>query len=488
MGRSNRLRRELLGSAAVLMLSAAPVYADQLDDLQVRVNLIRERINLLQQESTTDDAALSSQAAPADAAVGGDFPGSWKLPGSNTSMAIHGYVKADFIYDFDQTLGDSLNVFNIMPKNSKALVNGEVVDRGGFFRFHARQSRLSFETRTPSDYGMLRTYIETDFFGGSTGPGEIGGLASGGFGNAFVTNSYILRLRRAFATLGHFEFGQDWSNFQDIDTAPETLDFAGPVGQVFIRQPQVRYTNEMGHFTFSASAENPQSDYTTSTGVVAGTYGNPAAGAEASETMPDLTAMIRWDDAWGMVRATGLIRRIGLNSGIVIAGIKREAYALSGGGEASGFFNLNTLSPWFGKDQVGAVFVMGSGLGRYLFFGGGEFDAAAIRNLTTSPSVETELQKSGYVWIRHFWTDQLRSNLVFGIESNFWSHVVPVTTAQSDRLESIHANLIWSPVNQVNIGLELMYGDKEFRPGVAPIGTSRENSIERLQASMQVKF
>lgn len=84
--------------------------------------------------------------------VGGDFPGSFKLPGSDTSVGIHGYTKLDFIVDINQTLGDSFDFTAISP-------NGSTAQRGGQFRLHARESRLTFETRTPTNYGQLRTFI-----------------------------------------------------------------------------------------------------------------------------------------------------------------------------------------------------------------------------------------------------------------------------------------------------------------------------------------
>jgi hypothetical protein len=54
-------------------------------------------------------------AAPAQAVTGGDHPGSFKLPGSNTSMKIGGYTKGDLYYDVDQDLGDTFNTVFLAP-------------------------------------------------------------------------------------------------------------------------------------------------------------------------------------------------------------------------------------------------------------------------------------------------------------------------------------------------------------------------------------
>ena len=87
---------------------------------------------------------------------------------------------------------------------------------------HARQSRLFLKTSTPTAYGELSTLLEGDLFGAD--------------GNESVSNSNSFRVRHAFATLGNFSGGQYWSNFLNEAAFPETLDFGGPVGEIFIRQ------------------------------------------------------------------------------------------------------------------------------------------------------------------------------------------------------------------------------------------------------------
>jgi len=67
-----------------------------------------------------------------------------------------------------------------------------------------------------------------------------------------VSNSHGFRLRHAYGTLGNFLAGQTWTNFMNPSSLPETLDFGGPVGQIFDRQAQVRWTQSFGA---SAGAE-----------------------------------------------------------------------------------------------------------------------------------------------------------------------------------------------------------------------------------------
>jgi hypothetical protein len=551
MSGTQGLKTILLGSVGVLALSIGPVFADELTDLKSKVNQqdnviqqLQQRLDQIEKEKTQDtDQALqsdpddtqaqvsqgvrvapSSEAGPADAVVGGAFPGSFKLPGSDTSIGIHGFVQADFIYDLNQPLGDTFQ------SSKLAATHAAAQHEGGQFRFSSRQSRLSFESRTPTDYGMLRTVIVGDFLGGSAGPGILGsgggGYASAGFGNAFVTNSYVFRLRQAFAEFGPIRAGQDYSNFTDADALPQLFDGFGPAGQTKVRQTQLRYTNSMGPWTFTASAENPQSDFSASTDAsftpTAGSYGgnnyySPAGASGAGlilpgkELTPDFTAAVKFADFWGYLKLAGLFRSIGVDTGapfalttISAAGavttsgtiVRQRSETEGGGGVLSGVFNLNTITPWFGKDQFGFNSYYGSGLGRYTNYAGNYNDGAALKAFGTAGDyLATNPSEGGFVWYQHNWTDTLRSNFVFGMQHNHWSATTATSTAQVATIKTIHANLMWSPVKPVTMGFEVMFADKDFRTskGVGTtLGTGTYGDTDatdtRIQASLQILF
>jgi outer membrane murein-binding lipoprotein Lpp len=473
-------RAALLGSGGAFALLAGPALAAQPDELNGQIDRLQARLDQLEKQQSATDAKVA--AAPADAVVGGDFPGSFKLPGSDTSVAIHGYTKLDFIYDIDQQLGDSVAFTSITPNGTPAQ------RRDGEFRIHARQSRLTFETRTPTAYGQLQTYIQTDFFGASVGSSQN------------VSNSDRLRLRHAYGVLGPFLAGQTWTNFASTEEYPETLDFDGPVGQVFARQGQVRYTQTFGRFQASVSAENPQGDFTTSTGT------SPSAAeprvltdpANNIDRMPDFTGRLSYTDSWGHLAASALLRRLESdNGGGGETGLaKQSSSTIGGGGLVAGTLNVASVADALGgpigsylaKDQLGFQGFYGSGIGRYVQVGGGLEQAAVAKNFgTTAVRLETQSQVGGFVWYLHNWTDQLRSNLVYGIQHNHISAAIPQSTALTDRLQSIHANVIWSPVKSVNIGVEFIYGERDGRRNPVT-GLEQTGDAKRMQFSAQYVF
>ncbi|MBS3804927.1 MAG: porin, partial [Oleiphilaceae bacterium] len=116
-----------MGTGGLLLAAAQPALAQQnptIENLQTQIQEMQVQMDELERDVIVPDA-----------------PGSFMLPGTDTSMKIGGYVKADAIYDFDQDMGDSLFV--------QGLETGDVAEDSSF-RAHARQSRLNVSTSTPT--------------------------------------------------------------------------------------------------------------------------------------------------------------------------------------------------------------------------------------------------------------------------------------------------------------------------------------------------
>src|SRR5215471_3021072 len=151
---------------------------------------------------------LASHGAMAQGAPGaGSFPGSFLVPGTQTSFKVGGYVKLDYTYDFGPTMNIRGGVdFSSIPLDSfKSGISDDGLSNipadaahhiHGDSQFTASQSRFNIETRTPTAYGEMKTFIEGDF----TNPN---GLSNSG-SLKVNSNSYGFRLRQAYGTLGPF--------------------------------------------------------------------------------------------------------------------------------------------------------------------------------------------------------------------------------------------------------------------------------------------
>src|SRR5712692_4077734 len=80
-------------------------------------------------------------AQPAQAG-GGSFPGSFLVPGTNTSIKIGGFVKIVGIYDLDARNGDTIATDTIPMPTSTSTTHG----LHGATRIHARQSNINVDT------------------------------------------------------------------------------------------------------------------------------------------------------------------------------------------------------------------------------------------------------------------------------------------------------------------------------------------------------
>ena len=177
----NRTGMGMLGFVMALALFAAPAAGGEIDDIKAQIKALMKRLEALEarEKKMKADMKAAAEAAEKKAVATGDFPGSWKMPGTNTSVSFSGYVKLDAIYDLDKDFGDSFFGYDYGGDPSGILLEGDASGQPNF-SMHARQTRLRFDSLTPTKMGGLKTRIETDFFYGSN----------------------RLRMRHAYASLG----------------------------------------------------------------------------------------------------------------------------------------------------------------------------------------------------------------------------------------------------------------------------------------------
>ena len=461
----SNLRSALLGSGAAVAMVAvgAPASAGEIEDLKAQIDALQGKLNSI--EARQDAVESSGTVAPAAAVEAGDKPKSWKLPGTNTSMNIGGYAKLDMIYDINQNLGDTFNAAGIAGQGTAAS------KRANSFRAHARQSRVWFKTWTPTDWGELATHIEGDFFGAG--------------GNELVSNSTSLRLRHAYGRLGPVLAGQTWSNFMGFESNAETVDFGGPMGTTFVRQAQLRYTHVFGGSGFTASAALENAESTGQPAATVGQGGPLAATGIAVDRAPDLTGKVVYKHSKGVVVGRALLRSMGVDDGGAGAGNATSDQTLGWG------FGVNGTWRFGAKDAIGGEFNYGQGIGRYLI--GSARHAMVCSAACTSAAgpngglsgLESANNWGGYAWYQRKWTDTIRMNIAYGYTANnLAKNLTPGTvtpTGYTRDVQSVHGNLIWSPVSQVNFGAEVAWGKRSIDNG----GT---NNALRLQIGMQYKF
>jgi len=423
--------------------------------------------------------ALGAAPAFAQAPGGGSFPGSILLPGTNTSFKTGGYAKLDFTYDFSATqnvIGGI--VVSAIPLDANvpggaaanpATIAGHSIH--GVSQLTASESRFNFESRTPTAYGEMKTFIEGDF----TNPS---GLTNG---KTFKVNSDSsgFRLRHAYGTLGPLLAGQTYSLFRDAASEGETLDFGGPIVAGASRQPQIRYTFDAGDgLTIAGSLENPETQAVTQAVAGGAPVTTTSFGSGQGQKIPDFAAAARWVQPWGHVAFRALLRDLYDHSGTNAAGNNISQSEFGWGLGLSG-----TLKTW-GKDVLLFQANGGDGIGRYSNDNGLVADVVVDLNNNAMRNLKIYDGEIGY---QHWWTDQLRSNV-----NGSYMHIgyptsgpaaLPAATlaVQNTELVATYANLIWSPVPQVDLGVEYTWQERKVASG-------QHGFLNRVQMSSKFKF
>ena len=308
---------------------------------------------------------------------------------------------------------------------------------------HAMFSRFWFASDGEVQGHKTRAYLEFDLFGG--GMNNLGNQAS--------TNTHGVTLRQAYVTWDKWLAGQTWSNFQDVAALPDAVDFVGPTeGTTFVRQAQVRYTSG----PFSVALENPQT-------LVNG-YRATTRTISDDGSLPDLTARWTTKGDWGHVSVAGIARQLRHDTATTSA--SDTGYGVS----VSGKYNLGK------SDDVRYMLTAGRGIGRYVAFGlgadgvldatGGELDGIGVL--------------AGFVSWRHVFNPKLRGNLMFSRaqldNDTDWTGFGVTESAQS-----VHANLIYSPFPKLDIGAELIWGNREVESGA-------DGDLRRLHTTVKYSF
>jgi hypothetical protein len=460
---------------AVVLMAAWPLSgrADELSDLKAQleqalksIQALQQRVEALEAEKAKAAAApappeVKATAAPApveakEAAAAPEVakaaapvvapnatPEQGAAEPGKARLEITGKVQLDVIYDFDRMNPDwnaTLRPSQIpvtCPGDAGCGAEGETI-------FSVRQTAIDFKGYIPTALGELKTDLYFDMFG------------SGG-GNTQI------RLLNAWAELGPVGAGQYDSLFMNLSTFPNTIDYWGPSGMVFLRNPQVRYTpvdRDGTKVAFSIEAPNAAID----TGKVSDV--DPALGVEGWTRWPDLVGKYSLQRSWGEFQAAAILRSVGYQTTTSADG--NPSGSVTGWG-----VNLNGWLKTFGKDRITAQIVYGHAIASYMNDGGVDLAPDASLQAEAVPSL------GFFVYYDHYWSDKWSSSLGFSAH-----HQDNTTGQQADAFRQgsyASTNLLWYPAKNVMTGVELIWGKLEQLNGES------EDDV-RVQFSGQYKF
>lgn len=465
---SSRLRSGLLATCVVAALvapGAAFAQTAKERELEARVAQLEKMVEqLVAQQQTTQAQVAETQtavtevktaqaAAPAPAAgtataaapAGKAIQPGTIMTGANpgTTFSYGGFIKLDAMATdtSDGRIADG-SAGRLFYVPSTIPVAGAGADGGDpYADFHAQFSRFWLQADHVTEGGdKFKAVVEADFFGGGN---------NALVGNEVSTNTYAVSLRHAYVQWNGWLAGQTWSNFMDTAALADAVDFVGVTdGTVFVRQAQVRYTK--GAWSFSA--ENPNTTVTP--------YLNTGARLTSGDNiMPDLTARWQTKGDWGHFSVAGLFRQFKYldetDTGAAVS--------------VSGKFNMGA------SDDIRYAVNAGQGIGRYLAFGVGS-DVVA----DGGGDIDALDGYGAFVSWRHVISPKLRTNLMYSA-SHFDNDTAITGFGVTERTQSMHANVIYSPFPKLDVGAEVSYGQRSLED-------DREGDLKRIHTTVKYSF
>ncbi|MFC3881082.1 DcaP family trimeric outer membrane transporter [Algoriphagus namhaensis] len=144
-----------------------------------------------------------------------EFKGSWPMFGTAIRVKIGGYLKTDFVYDFDGTRDPNQFLMSTIPVEGQEEFGDE-----GYVSFFAKETRVNIDLRRfAEDKIPLQAFVEGDFF----------------------TEGNRFRLRHAYITAGSFIIGQTWTTLSFLESMAFMIDFAAGDALFGGRSVQIRY-------------------------------------------------------------------------------------------------------------------------------------------------------------------------------------------------------------------------------------------------------
>ena len=342
---------------------------------------------------------------------------------AETDIKVGGFVKIDgLISDYSNALTRGAGEDIFIP--STISTTGDPPDTR--LNLHAKETRFWLKSLTPTERGDITTHFEIDFMLGQQGDERI-------------ANSYSLRIRHASVNWDRWTVGQTWTNFFNTTVLPDYLDFVGPVGATFARQPQVRYTAPTATGSWSFSLENPETTLTP--------YGGgPRIDADDSSA-PDLIVRRNWTGDWGNISVAGLLRELKINEA------DRDDSEVGGAISVAGKFKLSE------GDDIRWQMIYGNALGRYL-----GLNSYNVGTLDATNNIVLTRQYGVLVAYKHLWTHRLQSSLGASF-SGAANETATSGFAVPRNYQSAHANIVWSPIERMRIGAEYIWGRREDESG-----------------------
>jgi hypothetical protein len=374
--------------------------------------------------------------------------GFYYMPGTDTCIKIGGFVRAEVNFNAGGSFAPSFANRDSINYNSN--------------NWRSRAG-ITADARSQTAYGTLRAYVYLS----ATSDNSTAGAPTNGTGATAYT--------RLYAPAGFIQ----WAGF----TAGKTGSFFDFDGQPYSNQSNVwssnnggngvdlwAYTAQLGNgLSASISAEN-NNGHRLGIAAVGTGAGELTAGGQ---TMPDIVANLRIDQAWGSAQIMGAAHQV--NYGVAGDPSDKTGWAVGAG--------VKVNLPMLGRgDYIIGQFTYGKGAIDYVGSGLGQAQTT-VQSGTTSygPAFDSVVVAGGSAdltkgWsitggLEHFWVPNLKTSLYgsYGkLEYSDAASAVLLLNAGAATGGSanwsywqVGSRTVWTPVTNLDLSVEVMYNSQQ---------------------------
>jgi len=370
---------------------------------------------------------------------------------ASPSVEIYGFGQADAIADFKQNNPDWYDT----ARPSRLPKFEDEFGRNGHFYLSARQSRLGARAVLPTSDGTVKAQFEFDM----AGVGRDAGLTT-------------IRLRHAWGQWKQIGGGQTNTQFMDIDVFPNTIEYWGPNGMLFVRNPQVFWEpiakEDGSNLRVAIEAPGASGD--------AGVFSDRVElqGVRGRYPSPDFTGHYRAANKHGYLQVGGAVRKLAWDDLIPDDGIDLN-------GDTWGWGITGSTNVKMSADTFRAQFTYGEGIQN--FFNDAPIDVGLKNNgnnLTTPVTGEALPIFGMVVALDHSWNDKWTSAFFYSRVDVTNSDLQAPNAYKSGQY--IVGNLLTTPVPNILMGGEFQWLDRHnFSDGF-------DSNDVRLQFSFKYSF
>jgi len=349
---------------------------------------------------------------------------------------FYGFAQLDGIYDgnrVDPNWEDTLRPSKIPTDNNPGIFGSD-----GQTLASVKQSRFGVtgDLPTNTNVGDVKFKFEFDLFGVGADAGQT-----------------TIRFRHIYGEWGPVLAGQTNSVFMDIDVFPNVVDYWGPDGMVFLRNPQFRvtpYRTENSHFAIAL--EKPSNDIDV--GTIRELDPELGANLQNDEKWPDLTAHYYYSDTWGHFQIAGIVRDVAYDS-------KGTPDNEPKGSQIGWGVNVTGHLAVLEKDKIIGGVVYGHGIASYMNDGG--VDLAPGGTSLSDIHAEAVPLLGVVAYYDHYWSSEWSTSLGYSSTRVDNTSLQEPTAYHNGQYASI--NLLYTPSSNILFGCEGLWGRRTDNNG-----------------------